>query len=182
MVRLTRTGSARFSGIGEERRKLLVALAIQQNCATLGRHHLKNQFQDLLLQTVQVRNGVHHAADFQQCIEIPSQPRSCRQLFQDAFRLKIENILGADVDRGLGQAIVELYSFGGGSIRVLFRQEYKNRFSHRDLIAVVQPLFRHHPTVNEGAITALEIAKLVTVIFPGEHAVASRQGKIADRQ
>ena len=110
---------------------------------------------------------MHYAADFQQRIEVPSQPRSCRQLFQDAFRLKIENILGADMDRGLGQAIVELYSFGSGSIRVLFRQEYKNRFSHRDLIAVVQPLFRHQPTVNEGAITALEIAKLVTVIVPG---------------
>ena len=62
----------------EQRREFLVAGAIQQDGAALGRHHFKDQFQDLSLQLVQVRNGVDHPADFQQRIQVPSQPRSCR--------------------------------------------------------------------------------------------------------
>ena len=118
MVRLTRSGSPRFGpGMGEQRRKLFVALAIQQDGAALGRHHFKNQFQDLRLQLVEVRNGVNDAADFQQRVQIPSQPRSRRQFFQDAFRLKIENILGPNLRRGLGQ--VSSNSTAAGTLRRL---------------------------------------------------------------
>ena len=52
------------SRMGEQRRKLLVALAVQHDGSALGRHHLKNQLQDLRLQLVEVRNGVNHATDF----------------------------------------------------------------------------------------------------------------------
>ena len=50
------------------------AFAVQQNGAAFGRHDFENQFQDLRLQLVQIGDGVNDPADFQQCIEIASQP------------------------------------------------------------------------------------------------------------
>ena len=61
-------------------------------------------------------------------------------------------------------------------------QENENGFSHRDLIPVVQPPFRHHASVYEGSVTAVEIANLVAILLAAEYAMAPRQGKIADRR
>ena len=56
MVRLTRTGSPRLTGGGwtNSGGELFVAVAIQQDRAALGRHHFKNQFQNLPLQLVEI--------------------------------------------------------------------------------------------------------------------------------
>ena len=167
----------------EQRRKLLVAIAIQQNCTALGRHHFKNQFQDLRLQLIQVGNGVHNAADFQQRVEVSSQPRSCRQFFQNSFRLKIENILRTDLRGGLGQAS----SNSTASMRRFDPVFSLSRNTKTDSPTEIwSPWFNRFsdttPSVYEGAIAALEIAKRVTICFAAEHAVAPGQGKIADGQ
>jgi hypothetical protein len=99
----------------------------------LGRHDFKNQRQDLLLQLVQVRNGVNHAADFEQRVQIALQPGCYRQFLQDAIGLKIENILRADLRSGLSNGVVELHGFHHRFLRVFFFffvQEHKNRFSY----------------------------------------------------
>ena len=170
------------SGMGEQRRKFLVAFAIQQDCATLCRHHFKDEFQDLRLQLVEVRNGMDHAADFQQRVQVPPQPRSRRQFPQHSFRLKVENILRAHLRGGLGQSVVKFDAVRGRFIRVLFQQEHKNRFANRDLVPVVQLFFRDDPAVYECAIAAVQIAKGVTIRFADEYAVTPGQGEVANRQ
>src|SRR6266849_3234873 len=122
-----------------------------------------------------------YPADLEQCVQIPSQPGSCGQLFQDPFGLKIEHILGADLRGGLSDGVVELHRGCDRLIKVfIFVQEHKDRFAHRDSVAVAQTYFRHRPSFHERSVAAFEVANLVGILLAAKHAVASRQGEIAD--
>src|SRR5712692_4664115 len=121
---------------------------------------------------------MNYAADLEQCVQIPSQPRSCRQLFQDPFWLKVEYVLRSDLRGCLGDGVVELHGGHDCFIGVfIFVQKHKDRFAHRGSVAVTYTGLRHRPSVYERSIAAVEVANLVTVLLAAEHAVTSRQGE-----
>ena len=63
---------------------------------------------------------------------------------------------------------------------IIFIQKYKDRFAHRNLISVVQSLFRNGASVDECSVAAFEVANFVAVLIAAEQAMASRKRKIAD--
>ena len=84
----------RAGAVTGKNRGELFPFSIQQNGSALGRNHFKNQSQNLLLELIEVANGVHRLADSQQRVEIAHYPRTRGQLFQNPVRLQIEDVLG----------------------------------------------------------------------------------------
>src|SRR5581483_6568763 len=48
------------------------------NCPALSWNYLENRVQNLFLQFLQVVERMHHAADLQQCGQVPAQAGCCR--------------------------------------------------------------------------------------------------------
>jgi hypothetical protein len=69
---------------------------------------------------------MHHAADLEQRIQVSPQARGGGQFLQDLVRLEIENILDADLCRGLGKTVIELDGCGGRFRRILPKQEHED--------------------------------------------------------
>jgi len=83
-------------GTREERTEFPRSSVRQQDGAPAGRDDLKDQVQQLRLQFIQVPDGVNHATDLEQRIQVAGNPRSSRQLPQQAVGVEIKHLLGMD--------------------------------------------------------------------------------------
>ncbi len=123
---------------------------------------------------------MHHPADLEQHIQIARHPRARRQLFENLLRLQVQHVLGTKLRGCLGQAVFVLNPAFRRFLRVVLQQQQEDRISDCDLVSVAQPrLFDGH-SIHRGAVAAIEIAYLVTLVVPAERAMASREGKVVD--
>jgi hypothetical protein len=129
----------------------------------------------LRLQFFQIANAVYHPANFQQRIQVPGQAGVCRQLTQYTFGLEIERVLGPQLRRGLRSMVVEPLLAGVRLVRLFSQEQDENRIADGDLVTVMQRTFLHRHSVYECAVAAIEIANLVAVSVPCQHAMAARK-------
>ena len=143
----------------------------------------EDQIQQLRLQFFEVSDGVHYAADLKERTEIPRHLRSRRQFAQQTVRLQVHHFLGMD-ELGLSGrlALIKFHVAGGNLPGFVFYQKEEDRISHRDLVAVAQPLFFDGHAVDYGPVSAGEVFHLKAAILVAQQAVLPRHRWIDDRE
>src|SRR5579862_905187 len=159
----------------EYRGELLAVCSIEQNRSAFRRSHFKSQVENLRLQLIQIADRMHDAADFEESIQIPCQPRGGRQLAENLLRLQIQNVLRADLCRGVRRLLVlELHHPAGtGPDRLIVSDEEEDGVSNRNFIEVFQLVFRDGFAVDQSAVAAFEVFDRVAVAIAANKAVPS---------
>src|SRR5262250_14861 len=124
---------------------------------------------------------MHGSADPEKRIQIAGKARCGRQFAQDLVWLKVENVLRTNFGGGpSGLFVLELdrSAWSWELVCILIRQKEEYRVANRDLIMVLQPALFYLSTVDQSAVSALQVRDFESGAVTAEDTMSARNGGV----
>src|SRR5262245_11965247 len=169
----------------EDGSKIFGAGVGQENRASFGGRHRKDQFQQPPLKRFQIAYRVDLKPDLKQRAEVSRRARGRRQISLPFQSVKIERVFAAEEDCRLQGRIIFGESHETGSrarvrVRLFVANEQQDRTAGLDQIAVRDRLLLDRYAVDEGSVEASQIVQVEYVPFSGDAAMLPRKQRIGD--